>query len=109
MRRGIEFDLLPWCHDEGMPIMAYSPIEQGRMARDPVLQEIAAHHHATPAQIALAWVLRHEGVIAIPKAGSLQHVRENHDALQVRLGESDVHKIDRAFPPPARKVPLEMI
>jgi diketogulonate reductase-like aldo/keto reductase len=109
MRRGTEYDLLPWCHRHSIPIMAYSPIEQGRMVRHPVLREIAARHRATPAQVALAWILRHDSVIAIPKASSPQHVRENHDAINVHLSEDDLAEIDHAFPPPRHKVPLEMI
>jgi diketogulonate reductase-like aldo/keto reductase len=108
-RRGIEWDLLPWCRELGMPIMAYSPIEQGRLLRHPVLQEVAARHDATTAQVALAWVLRHADVIAIPKAGDPLHVQENRAALDVRLSERDLADLDRAFPPPAGPRPLEMI
>ena len=67
-RRGIEYDLLPWCHEHGLPIMAYSPIEQGRLLNHPALQSVAARHGATPAQVSLAWVLRRDRLIAIPKA-----------------------------------------
>ena len=77
--------------------MAYSPIEQGRLLRHPVLQEVAARHDATTAQVALAWVLRHADVIAIPKAGDPLHVRENRAALDVRLSERDLAELDRAF------------
>jgi diketogulonate reductase-like aldo/keto reductase len=108
-RRGIEWDLLPWCRELGMPIMAYSPIEQGRLLRHPVLQEVAARHDATTAQVALAWVLRHADVIAIPKTGDPLHVQENRAALDVRLSERDLADLDRAFPPPAGPRPLEMI
>jgi diketogulonate reductase-like aldo/keto reductase len=108
MFRGIEFDLLPWCRERRIPIMAYSPIEQGRMARDPDLVRIAARHNATPAQIALAWVLRHPDVIAIPKAGTPAHVRENRAAADLTLTKQDLADLDSAFPPPRRKVPLAM-
>ena len=108
-RRGIEYDLLPWCQQRHIPIIAYSPIEQGRVLRHPVLQSIAAMHNATPAQVALAWVLRQDRIAAIPKASEPSHVRENFAALEVRLTQQDLNELDQAFPPPAEKVPLEMI
>jgi diketogulonate reductase-like aldo/keto reductase len=108
-RRGIEYDLLPWCQQRKIPIMAYSPIEQGRLLGHPVLDAIAARHQATVAQVALAWVIREDGVMAIPRAGTPEHVRENHDALQVHLTRKDLAELDRAFPPPTKKRPLEMI
>jgi diketogulonate reductase-like aldo/keto reductase len=108
-RRGIEFDLLPWCHRHRIPIMAYSPIEQGRVLEEATVAKIAKHHHATPAQIALAWVLRRDGVIAIPQAGVPEHVRENRGALEIRLSKEDLLQLDRAFPPPTEKQPLEML
>jgi diketogulonate reductase-like aldo/keto reductase len=108
-RRGVEFDLLPECSEQAIPLMAYSPIEQGGVLGNPALKRIAARHHATPAQVALAWVLRREGVIAIPKAGSLEHVRENRAALAVHLDERDLAELDVAFPPPSAPMPLEII
>ncbi|HET6492988.1 MAG TPA: aldo/keto reductase [Burkholderiales bacterium] len=108
-RRGIEHDLLPWCHDRAIAIMAYSPIEQGRLLHHPALQGVARRHGATPAQIALAWVLRQKNSVAIPKAASAAHVRENRAALDIRLTEQDIAELDRAFPPPAGPVPLEML
>jgi diketogulonate reductase-like aldo/keto reductase len=108
-RRGIEFDLLPWCRARRMPVMAYSPIEQGRILRDPALRAVADRHGATPAQVALAWLARQDGVIVIPKAGTADHVRENHRALGVDLLASDLAELDRAFPPPSRRRPLEML
>jgi diketogulonate reductase-like aldo/keto reductase len=108
-RRGIEFALLPWCQARAIPIMAYSPIEQGRLPGDRTLRRIADRQDATPAQIALAWVLRQPGVIAIPKASTIDHVRENRGALEIRLTADDLDELDRAFPPPSRKIPLEMI
>jgi diketogulonate reductase-like aldo/keto reductase len=108
-RRGIEYDLLPWCRRCPIPIMAYSPIEQGRMLGQPVLRGVAERHGATPAQVALAWLLRQDGVLAIPKAGRAAHVRENRAALDVRLTKTDLADLDRAFPPPTGKRPLEML
>jgi diketogulonate reductase-like aldo/keto reductase len=108
-RRGIEYDLLPWCLERKMPVMAYSPVEQGRVLEHPELLRIAKQYNAKPAQIALAWVLRQDKVIAIPRAGIPAHVRENRKALDVRLMEADLTKLDRAFPPPTRKHPLAML
>lgn len=108
-RRGIEYDLLPWCRTRGLPIMAYSPIEQGRLLDHPALGEVAARHGVTPAQIALAWVLRHAGLTTIPRAGTTAHVRENHAALDVHLTEQDLAQLDRAFPAPTGPRPLEML
>jgi diketogulonate reductase-like aldo/keto reductase len=108
-RRGIEYDLLPWCAQRAIPVMAYSPLKQKRLLDDAGLKAIAAKHAATPAQIALAWVLRQQGVIAIPKAASAAHVRQNHLALKVQLDAGDVAVLDRAFRPPLRKMPLEML
>jgi diketogulonate reductase-like aldo/keto reductase len=108
-RRGIEYDLLPWCQQQGIPIMAYSPIEQGRVLNHARVRKIAARHDATPAQVALAWVLRQPNVLAIPKAGAVQHVRESQGALDVRLVQEDLDELDAAFPPPSGPRPLEMI
>jgi diketogulonate reductase-like aldo/keto reductase len=108
-RRGPEFDLLPWMADRRMPLMAYSPIEQGRLPTSGTLQTIASKHGASPFQVALAWLLSKPGVIAIPKAGRPEHVRENHRALTINLNAEDLHQVDAAFPPPSRKRPLEMI
>jgi diketogulonate reductase-like aldo/keto reductase len=108
-RRGIEFDLLPQCARAGIPVMAYSPVEQGRLLSHPVLKAIAQRHDATPAQIALAWVLRNDGVIAIPKASSVEHVEQNRHALDIVLAPADLADLDRAFAPPKCSKPLEMI
>jgi diketogulonate reductase-like aldo/keto reductase len=89
--------------------MAYSPIEQGRLLANPALRAVATRHGATPAQIALAWVLRDDGIIAIPKAGTPQHVRENRAAPDVQLTQVDLGELDQAFPPPNGPRPLEMI
>jgi diketogulonate reductase-like aldo/keto reductase len=108
-RRGIEYDLLPWSEQRGIAVMAYSPLEQGRLLADPELRRIAAAHDATPAQIALAWVLRRARMIAIPKAGTPARVAENRHALDIALAQDDLAALDRAFPPPSRKRALEMI
>jgi diketogulonate reductase-like aldo/keto reductase len=108
-RRGIEHDLLPWCRTRAIPVMAYSPIEQGRLARSKALQTIATRLRATPTQVALAWVLRQPGVMAIPKSGHAERVRENHATINMQLAPEDLAALDDAFPPPTRKKPLEMI
>jgi diketogulonate reductase-like aldo/keto reductase len=106
-RRGIERRLLPWCADRDIAVMAYSPFDQGRLKPDAALREVAARHGANPAQIALAWVLRHENVVAIPKAAKAQHVRDNAAAGELMLTAEDLAEIDRSFPAPKRDVPLE--
>lgn len=108
-RRGPEYALLPWLSKHGIPTMAYSPIEQGRLLDHSALQPIARRHAATPAQIALAWVLHHDGVIAIPRAGTPSHVRENAAARDIELTTDDFHDLDHAFPPPTRPRPLEVL
>jgi diketogulonate reductase-like aldo/keto reductase len=108
-RRGIEYDLMPWCRKRRIPIIAYSPIEQGRLLGHGELKRVAARHDAKPAQIALAWLLRQDGIVAIPKAANIAHVRENLAALELRLTEQDLTALDRAFPPPTEAIPLEML
>ena len=108
-RRGIEYDLMPFSLERSMPVMAYSPIEQGRLARDGTLAGIAAAHGATPAQIALAWVLDRPDVVAIPKSSRPPRVAENLGALSIRLTQADRARLEAAFPPPRRKQSLEMI
>jgi diketogulonate reductase-like aldo/keto reductase len=105
-RRGIEYDLMPRCRRRHIAIMAYSPLDEGRLVRSRKLKPIAARLGATPAQVALAWLLRQKGVIAIPKAGSVAHVQDNHAALAQRLTRADLAALDAAFPPPTRKLPL---
>jgi diketogulonate reductase-like aldo/keto reductase len=108
-RRGIEYDLAAWQAARQIPIMAYSPIEQGRLARNRALEAIAARYKASAAQIALAFVLAQPNTIAIPKAGSEAHVRENRAAADIVLSPGDLAALDAAFPPPRRKTTLEMI
>lgn len=108
--RGAAFDLLPFCAARGMPVMAYSPLGQGgRMLRHPALARVAARHGATPAQVALAWSLSHPGVCAIPKTATPARLRENAAAMELHLTPEDHAALDAAFPPPRRKLPLEMI
>ena len=107
-RRGIEWDLLPWMRKRHRPIIAYSPVEEGLLAHPhPVLTRVAERHDATPAQIALAWVIREDGVIAIPKASDLKHVRENRAAADIKLTKKDLEELDGSFPPQDGKIPLE--
>jgi diketogulonate reductase-like aldo/keto reductase len=108
-RRGPEWDLVPWCREHRVAIMAYTPLGQGRMLGTPVLAEIGRRRNATAAQIALAWLLRQEGTIVIPKASRAEHVRENRGALDVALTEEDLAALDRAFPPPGGKTRLGML
>jgi len=105
-RRGIEHDLLPWCRRRRIPIMAYSPLDEGRLVRSLDLKRIAQQLEATPSQVALAWLVRQNNVIAIPKSASEAHVRENFAALDLRLGKQDLAALDRAFARPKRKLPL---
>jgi diketogulonate reductase-like aldo/keto reductase len=113
MKRGIEFDLLPWCREQRLPVMAYSPLEssgreQAALLDNHGLRDIAAAHGVTPAQIALAWVLHQDGVIAIPKAVDPVHLRANRAAADIRLSPDDLAALDRAFPPPRRRRALDM-
>jgi diketogulonate reductase-like aldo/keto reductase len=108
-RRSPEHDLLPWLITRNIPVMAYSPIEQGRLLCNANLQKVAADLGATPAQVALAWVLHQKQVLAIPKAGSVAHVQENRAAAELRLSAKDLAVLDMAFPRPSKRRPLEML
>jgi diketogulonate reductase-like aldo/keto reductase len=107
--RGPEFDLSPRLKRLDMPVMAYSPIAQGRLPGRPALRAVAARHGATPFQVALAWVLRDPTVIAIPKTGDEAHVVENRRAADLALTADDFAEIDADFPPPDRETPLAML
>jgi diketogulonate reductase-like aldo/keto reductase len=107
--RGPEWDLAPWCREHEVALMAYTPLGSGRMLGNRGLGEIARRHSATPAQIALAWLLRQDRTIAIPKASRPEHVRENRGALDIVLTEEDLAALDRAFPPPRGKTALGML
>jgi diketogulonate reductase-like aldo/keto reductase len=108
-RRGIEFDLLPWCAKNDISVMAYSPVEQGRILGNKTLKQVAERLGATPAQVALAWTLRQDSVVAIPKAASVAHVRENRKALDLKLDADALKALDAAFPPPKGPRSLEML
>src|SRR5438093_13335016 len=107
-RRGIEWDLLPWMRKRHRPVIAYSPVEEGLLTHPhPVLKRVAERHDATPAQVALAWVIRDDGVIAIPKAADPKHVRENRGAADLKLTKRDLDELNESFPPPEGRKPLE--
>ncbi|MBY5768942.1 aldo/keto reductase [Rhizobium leguminosarum] len=108
-RRGIEFDLLPWCQSRGIPVMAYSPIEQGNILHHPELIRIAKAYQATPAQLALAFLLERDGVIVIPKTSNAERAAENRDCVSLDITDDDWDALDAAFPPPTKKKPLEML
>lgn len=107
-RRAIEWDLVAWMRKRHRPVIAYSPVEEGLLTNPhPVLKRVAERHDATPAQIALAWVIREDGVIAIPKAADPKHVHENRGAADIKLTKRDLEELDESFPPSDGKKPLE--
>ena len=107
--RGIEWDLLPWLRNRRVPIMAYSPMEQGRLTRDERLAAFARKYEMTPAQVALAWLFASKDIIVIPKTSSRLRLQENLGAFDHELTQDQLAEIDRFFPPPTRRQPLEMI
>ena len=109
MRRGVEWDLLPWLRERAVPVMAYCPIEQGRLLRHRGLAEFAARRGMTPAQAGFAWLLAQDGVIAIPKTASAARVAQNVQSLAHPVDAAALAELDLLFPPPAKAVPLEMI
>ena len=108
-RRGPEFELIPWCRERAVAIMAYTPLEQGRMLGNRALKEVAARHGASGAQVALAWLLRQDGMVVIPKATQPEHVRDNRGAVDLALDADDLAALDRAFPPPKSRTSLGML
>jgi diketogulonate reductase-like aldo/keto reductase len=108
-RRGIEGDLLPWLRQRRIPVMAYSPLEQSRLMKNPKLLEFARRAGLTPAQIALAWLLAKDDIIAIPKTASREHLQENLTAFDHPLTDDQLADLDRLFPPPTGPQPLEML
>ena len=109
VRRGPEYALLPWLDRNRISTMAYSPVEQGKLLRNAALGMIAARLDATPVQVALAWVMRRDGVIAIPKAGTVKHVLENRKAVDIALSAADLATLEASFPAPRTAQPLEML
>jgi diketogulonate reductase-like aldo/keto reductase len=107
--RGVEFALLPLCERRSIEVMAYSPLAEGRLARDPALVRIAARIGSPPAEVALAWLLRNPNVVVIPKAASVEHLRSNRRAAELTLDRETLEALDRAFPPPRRKTALAMV
>jgi len=108
-RRGPGFELIPWCRKRAVAIMAYTPLEQGRMLGNRALKEVASRHGASAAQVALAWLLRQDGMVVIPKATQPEHVRDNRGALDLALDADDLAALDRAFPPPKSRTALGML
>lgn len=106
--RGIEWDLLPWCREHHLPIMAYSPLNQGQLATE-ALEQIGIRHNANGFQIALAWLLEQDGVIVIPKAADKAHIDQNHAALDIQLSYDELKQISEVFPGPDHAVPLQML
>lgn len=109
MRRGIEWNLLPWCRQQNIPIMAYSPIEQGRLLNNRTIKAIAQQRGVTAAQVAIAWLLHQDNLIVIPKSSRIDHVEQNYAALNLTLSADELDALDAAFPPPTKAVPLEML
>jgi diketogulonate reductase-like aldo/keto reductase len=109
MRRGVEWDLLPWSRQNKIPIMAYSPVEQGRLLSHRALQTLAEQHGVTSAQIAIAWLLHQPQVIVIPKSSTIAHVEQNYAALNLQLSTEDLAYLDDAFPAPQKKAALQML
>jgi diketogulonate reductase-like aldo/keto reductase len=108
-RRGLEYDLLPRCRAAGMPLMAYSPVDHGRLLEHPAVRDMAGAKGVTPAQLALAWVLRLPEVFAVVKASTPARVTENRAGMEIGFSPAELEQLDRVFPPPSSKVPLEML
>ena len=108
-RRGIEWDLLPWCRSMGLPIMAYSPIEQGRLLENKKLIALASEIGVSAAQLSIAWSIRGNDIITIPKASNLEHVRQNIDAWTIKLESATLDELDKLFEPPVRKKGLDIL
>jgi diketogulonate reductase-like aldo/keto reductase len=108
-RRGPEYDLLPWMRKRSIPLMAYSPLDQGGLLGKPALKKLAAEVGCTPAQLALAWVLAQPGVVTIPKSSTRERVKENLGAVEVKLSPQILGELDKAFPPPKGKQSLQML
>ena len=108
-RRGIEWDLLPWCRSMGLPIMAYSPIEQGRLLENKKLKALASEIGVSAAQLSIAWSIRNNDIITIPKASNLEHVSQNIDAWTIKLESAILDELDKLFEPPVKKKGLDIL
>jgi diketogulonate reductase-like aldo/keto reductase len=108
-RRGPEYDLVPMCRELGMPLMAYSPVDHGRLLEQPAVRRMAADKGVTPAQLAIAWLLRLPDVFAVAKASTRAHVIENRAAMEIGFSQDELDQLDRIFPPPMAKVSLEVL
>jgi diketogulonate reductase-like aldo/keto reductase len=108
-RRGPEYDLIPWCREFGMPLMGYSPVDHGRLLEHAAVRDMATAKGVTPAQLAIAWVLRLPDVCVVAKASTRAHVIENRAAMEIGFSQAELDQLDAIFPPPFRKVALEMI
>jgi diketogulonate reductase-like aldo/keto reductase len=108
-RRGPEFELAPWLRQHNIPLMAYSPLEQGRPRVSGALETIAKRHNVTPHALAIAWVMNQPNTIVIPKSGREDHVRDNSKAAQLKLSEDDLSELDKEFKPPVRRKPLDIL
>lgn len=108
-RRGIEWDLLPWCRSMGLPIMAYSPIEQGRLLENKKLKALAREIGVSAAQLSIAWSIRNNDIITIPKASNLEHVSQNIEAWTIKLEIAILDELDKLFKPPVRKKGLDVL
>lgn len=106
--RGIEWDLLPACDKHNIPVMAYSPLNQGNLAAD-VLNQVGLRHNINSHQVALAWILQRDNIIAIPKAANSKHVEQNLVAAEIEFSDEDLNQLNITFPPPSSPVPLEML
>ncbi|MEL6555463.1 MAG: aldo/keto reductase [Cyanobacteria bacterium J06621_11] len=108
-RRGVELDLLPWCQQREMPVMAYSPIEQGRLLNNEVLKQLAKVKGVTAAQIAITWLLHQENIAVIPKSSRIEHIEQNYAALEIKLSAEELAALEDAFPAPNRSIPLQIL
>jgi diketogulonate reductase-like aldo/keto reductase len=109
VRRGPEWDLLPWLRQRRLPVMAYSPIEQAKLAHQTKLARFAGEHEMTPAQAALAWLLADDDVIVIPKTSRRERLRENLGALNRKLTDAQLSELDHLYPPPRKRQSLQML
>ena len=107
-RRGVDYDVIPWCAEQKISVMAYCPLDQGSLKEKSALKTLAQRHDVAPATIAIAWTMRHAHLCSIPKATNPDHVHANAAALSVALSEDDLAELDRDYPPPRSKIPLAM-